>query len=256
MSITDRADRGGGGPTGPPPAMTGASGEADVRMVLPALVVLTAVSGIVDAASYLGLGHVFTANMTGNVVILGFSAAGAPGFSAAACLVSLAAFIAGAATAGRLTPPGAATGLLGAVVCEVVLVGAAAVIGLAEHGAVSVGWPRFAVTGLLGFAMGTRNSAVRRFGVADMTTTVLTMTMTGLASDVAVHGGTPPRAGRRIASVVTMFAGALLGAFLYLHHGTGWALVGAAAASVGAAALLIVRRGSDTRRTPRSAPHV
>ena len=42
---------------------------------------LTVVSGLIDAVSYLGLGHVFTANMTGNVVVLGFAAAGAPGFS-------------------------------------------------------------------------------------------------------------------------------------------------------------------------------
>ena len=49
---------------------------------LPAvLFTLTMVTGIVDAASFLGLGHIFTANMTGNVVFLGFAAAGAPGLS-------------------------------------------------------------------------------------------------------------------------------------------------------------------------------
>ncbi len=56
------------------------------------LLLLTVVTGIVDAVSYLGLGHVFTANMTGNVVLLGFAAAGASGFSAAACLTSLGSF--------------------------------------------------------------------------------------------------------------------------------------------------------------------
>jgi uncharacterized membrane protein YoaK (UPF0700 family) len=54
--------------------------------------VLTVLSGLLDASSYLGLGHVFTANMTGNTVILGFTAAGAPGFSAPACLASLGVF--------------------------------------------------------------------------------------------------------------------------------------------------------------------
>ena len=49
--------------------------------LLYALTSLTVVSGLVDAVSYLGLGHVFTANMTGNVVLLGFATAGAPGFS-------------------------------------------------------------------------------------------------------------------------------------------------------------------------------
>ncbi len=49
---------------------------------LPAVLVgLTAVTGLVDAVSYLALGHVFTANMTGNVVFLGFALAGAPGLS-------------------------------------------------------------------------------------------------------------------------------------------------------------------------------
>lgn len=59
------------------------------RTTLPAaLTVLTVVSGIVDAVSYLGLGRVFAANMTGNVVIIGFAAAGAPGFSVLGSLTS------------------------------------------------------------------------------------------------------------------------------------------------------------------------
>ena len=50
--------------------------------LLPALLLaLTAATGLIDAVSYLALGHVFTANMTGNVVFLGFAAAGAPGLS-------------------------------------------------------------------------------------------------------------------------------------------------------------------------------
>jgi len=66
------------------------------------LAALTVVSGFVDAVSFLGLGHVFTANMTGNVVLLGFAAAGAPGFSMAASLCALAAFVVGAVAGGRL----------------------------------------------------------------------------------------------------------------------------------------------------------
>jgi uncharacterized membrane protein YoaK (UPF0700 family) len=72
------------------------------RLLLATLLVLTMVSGLVDAVSYLGLGHVFTANMTGNVVLLGFAAAGASGFSAPACLTSLGSFLVGAAAAGRI----------------------------------------------------------------------------------------------------------------------------------------------------------
>jgi len=68
----------------------------------PALLVLTGVTGLVDAVSFLGLGHIFTANMTGNVVFLGFAAAGVPGLSVARSSTSLVAFLAGAALGGRL----------------------------------------------------------------------------------------------------------------------------------------------------------
>jgi uncharacterized membrane protein YoaK (UPF0700 family) len=64
------------------------------------LLVLTAVSGIVDAVSFLGLGHIFTANMTGNVVFLAFAAVGVPGISVARSLTTLAAFLSGAAIGG------------------------------------------------------------------------------------------------------------------------------------------------------------
>src|SRR6202044_3250950 len=69
----------------------------------PLLVSMTLVTGLVDAVSYLTLGHVFVANMTGNVVFLGFALAGAPGFSIAASLTALAAFAAGAFAGGRLS---------------------------------------------------------------------------------------------------------------------------------------------------------
>src|SRR2546422_5798422 len=67
-----------------------------------ALLVLTAATGLIDAVSYLALGHVFTANMTGNVVFLAFAIAGAPGLSIPRSLVSLGAFLAGAVAGGRL----------------------------------------------------------------------------------------------------------------------------------------------------------
>ena len=60
------------------------------------LLVLTAAAGLVDAVSYLELGHVFVANMTGNVVFLGFSIGGASGLSTLASLVAIAAFLIGA----------------------------------------------------------------------------------------------------------------------------------------------------------------
>ena len=68
----------------------------------PLLVTLTVVTGLVDAFSYLVLGHVFVANMTGNVVFLAFALTGAKGFSIAASLSALGAFFVGALCSGRL----------------------------------------------------------------------------------------------------------------------------------------------------------
>src|SRR2546422_2937822 len=67
-----------------------------------ALLALTGVTGLVDAVSFLGLGHVFTANMTGNVVFLAFAVAGTPGLSMVRSSTSLVAFLVGAALGGRL----------------------------------------------------------------------------------------------------------------------------------------------------------
>ena len=73
----------------------------------PLLISMTLVTGLVDAFSYLLLGHVFVANMTGNVVFLGFALAGAPGFSVVASLAALASFASGALL-GAGSPPGTA----------------------------------------------------------------------------------------------------------------------------------------------------
>jgi uncharacterized membrane protein YoaK (UPF0700 family) len=79
--------------------------------------------------------------------------------------------------------------------------------------------------------MGVRNATVRRLAVPDMTTTVLTMTLTGLAADSRLAGGTGEGTIRRVLAVAAMFAGALAGAALYLHQGAGLPLAIAAAAA-------------------------
>src|ERR1700751_2751568 len=71
-------------------------------VVTRALLGMTAVTGLVDAISFLSLGHVFTANMTGNVVLLGFASAGVPEVSVARSLTALMAFLVGAAAGGRI----------------------------------------------------------------------------------------------------------------------------------------------------------
>jgi uncharacterized membrane protein YoaK (UPF0700 family) len=204
---------------GTPAARTTA--RKDSGALLAILLVLTTFSGVLDAVSYLGLGHVFTANMTGNVVILGFAAAGAKDFSVSACLTSLAAFLSGALSAGRasrLLP--ARRLLLLAVVTEFLVTAVAAVVALSVD-TVSAGWPRFTVIALLAFGMGVRNATVRHIGVRDLPTTVLTMTLTGIAADSSPAGGDNAMARRRGAAVIAMLGGAFVGAVSFLHLGAG-----------------------------------
>jgi uncharacterized membrane protein YoaK (UPF0700 family) len=201
-----------------------------VRRVEPLLVplsLLTLVTGLVDAACYLGLGRVFTANMTGNVVLLGFGAAGAQGLPVLAPTVSLAVFLVGAAASGRLAhslvgPSGITVSepvrrrwLTIALLAELVLVAVAGVaaIGLPVGDG---GVRRYVVIGLLAAGMGVQNATVRRLAVPDVTTTVLTQTLTGLAADSRLAGGHSPRTGRRLAAVGLIAAGALVGALLLL----------------------------------------
>jgi uncharacterized membrane protein YoaK (UPF0700 family) len=205
------------------------------------LAALTVVSGLVDAVSFLGLGHVFTANMTGNVVLLGFAAAGAPGFSMGASLCALAAFVVGALAAGRLARRVRSLRrlLLVAMVIEAVCTVVATVVAGAVP-AVSSGWPRYAIIALLAVSVGQRNSVVRRVGVPDMTTTVLTTALTGLVSNSALAGGTNPHAHLARTTVLCMFGGALVGAVLVLHAGATWAL-GVAAGTAVVTALYYMR---------------
>src|SRR5215470_11254266 len=77
--------------------------ETHVTRTLPLLLhIATVTTGLIDALSYLALGHVFTANMTGNVVFLGFAVAGAPELSIARSLTALVAFLIGALIGGRI----------------------------------------------------------------------------------------------------------------------------------------------------------
>ncbi|WP_329285027.1 YoaK family protein [Streptomyces sp. NBC_00691] len=182
----------------------------------PLMLTLTLVTGLVDAVSFLGLGQVFVANMTGNVALLGFALAGAGGLSAPATLVSLASFLAGAVVGGRIGFRfGAHRGrlLASALALQAALVGAALVTALAAHDSVGTAG-RYTLIVALGLAMGTQTAVARRLGVPDLTTTVLTQTLTGLASDSAPAGGDDPRPGRRILSALALVVGALVGALL------------------------------------------
>jgi uncharacterized membrane protein YoaK (UPF0700 family) len=175
------------------------------------------VTGLVDAVSILSLGRVFVANMTGNVVFVGFALAGAPGFSLSASLFALGGFVVGAYAGGALikrAKSNRGTLLFDAVV--VVLVLLAAAVATAQISSVPYGGPaRDSIAALTAMAMGIQNAMARKVAVPDITTTVLTMTLTGLAADV--RAGNRAAFVRRLLAVTTMLAGAVLGAVLVDH---------------------------------------
>ena len=184
------------------------------------LLALTAVSGIVDAVSFLGLGHIFTANMTGNVVFLAFAAVGTPGISIARSITALAAFLSGAVIGGyfcrgiagrlrrhslRVCAASEAALLFAAAIAVIILDGDSTAL---EH-------RQYAVIVLMALAMGLRTATVRQLAVPDLApTTVVTMTLTGLAADFALAGGSNPHIWRRIGSIAALFVGAAIGAVL------------------------------------------
>lgn len=215
------------------------------------LLLLSATTGLVDAASVLGLGKVFTANMTGNVVFLGFAAAGTPGFKVIPAVMALIAFMVGAWGAGRLarahTDLPLRRWLIRAAVAEAGLLWIAAAISTKIDIAAQA--PEIAVLSVIvltGFAMGLRNATVRALKVPDLTTTVLTLTITGIAADQVA--GRSPNFLRRSAAVLSIFTGAAVGAMLLLHVGLAVPLVLAGAVVLGATLLL-------TRNPASALPH-
>jgi uncharacterized membrane protein YoaK (UPF0700 family) len=147
--------------------------------LVPTLLLLTATTGIIDAVSYLGLGHVLVANMTGNVVFLGFALVGATGFSIASFLVALGAFLLGALVGGRLAAALGADRRRWLVLAATAQTGlaAAAAIAVATGALTTTGNARLGVIALLAVGMGIQNATVRRLAVPDLTTTVLTLTL-------------------------------------------------------------------------------
>jgi len=175
------------------------------------LLTMTVATGIIDAVSFLALGHVFTANMTGNIVLLGFALAGAPGISVSRSAVALVAFLAGAVLGGRMASHDSSWHRWAdrALLLEAFLLGVAAVMarGIGAS-AVSNPLQLYAVIVSAAVAMGLRNA----LAVPDLTTTVLTLTITGLAADSSLAGGENPRWQRRVAAILAMICGAFAGA--------------------------------------------
>ena len=210
------------------------------------LLVLTLVTGVIDAISLLALGRVFVANMTGNVIVTGFAIAGVPEFSLLTSLAALVAFLVGASAGGLFVDRVADRGaLLRAVVpVEWVLLAVCLVL--------VVAWPPVAESPatvlaavVAAAAMGLQNAAARRIAVPDLNTSVISMTMIGLAAD---HTHAPRETVlRRVLAVLCLLVGAVVGAVLVrtLGPAAAFVLILVLLAGVGGAAHTLLRRGPD-----------
>jgi uncharacterized membrane protein YoaK (UPF0700 family) len=190
------------------------------RMHLALMLALTFGTGIVDAVGYLGLDRVFTGNMTGNVVILGMALVGADDLPVLGPVLALVGFLAGAAVGGRVLRRAAAawTGLTTVLFAAVGLVMAALAVVLFVAGDDLAEPLALTITTLLGAAMGTQAATARFIAVKDVTTVVVTSTITGLAADSVLGSGKGGGSGRRTAAVVLILAGAAVGAALLEWH--------------------------------------
>ena len=184
------------------------------------MLTLTAVTGMLDAVGYLGLDRVFTGNMTGNIVILGMGVVAADNLPVVGPLVALIAYAVGAAVAGSLLRARARawTGIVTAIFATsaAVLAAVAGVLALFDVEGGSAGG--VAVAGTIALLMGVQAATARFLAVTDLTTVVVTSTLTAYAAETVFAGGLAPFAHRRLWALVAIFAGAVVGALLIRIH--------------------------------------
>jgi len=187
------------------------------------MLALTFSTGVADAVGYLGLDKVFTGNMTGNIVILGMALTGANDLPVLGPLIALFTFMLGAAIGGRALRPvtvgwtGHSTALFGVVG----LIMAALSISLFITDGTPPAPFGLLVTGFLAGAMGMQAAIARHIAVKDVTTVVVTSTITGFAADSWLGRGMGQPWKRRLAAIVLIGAGAAVGALLLNLH-IGW----------------------------------
>ena len=209
--------------------MTGTAAEAysadrsDPEGALPYLLLLMiTVTGLVDAVSYLKLGQVFVANMTGNIQFAAFSFAGARALPLGSGFLAVALFVLGAVAAGRLgrlMGPARSAFLRAATAIQLVIVLAA--IGLALlAGNRPAAVTRLELIAWLALAMGFQSAATMRLKVPGFNSTVVLTTMlTMLATESRLAGGSGADNGWRVLAVLSLFAGALVGGVFALRVG-------------------------------------
>jgi uncharacterized membrane protein YoaK (UPF0700 family) len=184
------------------------------RLTVVCLLLLTFATGIVDAVSVLALGHVFVANMTGNVIFLGFWFVPHSGVDLTAAIVAFVSFLAGTVLGGRFARHIDSevrlwlTVALGAEVVVLLTLSILAGAGVLNYHDNT----KLILTAGLAVTFGSQNATARLFGIQELSTTVLTSTIVGLGFDSRLAGGTGHREKLRYSVVVTMCAGAVAGA--------------------------------------------
>ncbi|HET6293124.1 MAG TPA: YoaK family protein [Kribbella sp.] len=218
------------------------------RWEVAAFLSLTVATGLVDAVSYLALGHTFVANMTGNVVFLGFALSPDSGFTIAAPLVALVGFLLGSLIGGRTARAleNRVHRWLGFVFVAQALVIAVVALLVGTGVLHRTGGTLYVWILILATCFGSQNATVRRAAPRDMTTTVLTLTLTGLAADGRIGGGKDAKPHRRFGSVLAMFAGAGAGALLLQATTAGVLVLAALAVAIAAAILLFAPAPAET----------
>lgn len=188
--------------------------------------VLTFTAGLINAVTVLGLGDIFASLMTGNVVFIGLALGGAEDFSAWRSGLAILAFLAGAAIGGRIAGSAKKKALrkwlLPVAAIEAALLAAAAAVAHVYIGRSTEATMAPAVLvaiALTSLAMGVRNSTINELDLPDLKTTVLTLTLSGLAADSKLGAGKDQHVARRVLSVLLIIAGATVGAILFLAFG-------------------------------------
>jgi len=223
-----------------------ADGDRTERAYSGALLVLTVATGAIDGVSYLALDRVFTGNMTGNVLFIGFGIVGVADIPLLNNVVALLAFMLGAVVGARVA--GSSPGPVRLRRSALVMVFVNTVLVLAVGGIWialgRIGTPEMIIiTGVLALLLGAQAAAVKQVGIRDLSTVVVTMTMVNLSTDSRLGGGRGVAWFRRVAAIVTMGLGALAAAAVtrYLNGAYALLLAGLVMA-VGAAALGLARR--------------
>ncbi|WP_422758513.1 YoaK family protein [Paenarthrobacter sp. C1] len=195
------------------------------RRVLWLLMGLTFGTGIVDAIGYLALNHVFIGNMTGNIVILGMALVGADKLPVLGPLLAMLCFSLGASAAGvalRSKPsiwPGSATVLLLLAGALVLSMGALSLV-LRDPDSSA----QLVMSSVSAWAMGMQAYVARKLAIRDVTTVVVTSTLTAFAGELFIRPSMKSLLNRRAAAILAMLLGAAVGA-LMVHLSTGYALV-------------------------------